>query len=144
MTNRILMFLKPWPQTPIVGTSETLHDANGPGARRPQPIRAPPEMTQAQWEEHRLTHLPVCPSCPWCVMAREPNLQHRASREGERKVPMLVADYGYLRDTDDTVLATVLVLRLYPYRIFFATLPIQKAPTMSLLIGSQDLFESVD
>ena len=102
---------------PIVGTEATLHDEHGPGARAAVPIKAPAEMSPAQWEAHLLTHLPFCPGCPFCVMARKPNLQHRKSHEGDRSIPMLVADYGYTRDSDDTRLATALVLRLYPYRL---------------------------
>ena len=118
---------------PIIGTEALLHDGHGPGARPAVPIKAPAEMTPAQWEAHVLTHLPFCPGCPYCVMARKPNLQHRRSHEGDRTIPMLVADYGYIRDADDTLLATVLVLRLYPYRLFFATIVNPKGPDNSVV-----------
>ena len=49
---------------PIVCVEKTLLDENGPGARRAVPIKAPAEMTPAQWEEHPLTHLPVLSRMP--------------------------------------------------------------------------------
>ena len=73
---------------PIVGTEAILHDGNGTGARRAQPIKAPAEMTPAQWEEHMLTHLPCCAGCPFCCIARKPDVQHRQACEWERNVPM--------------------------------------------------------
>ena len=104
---------------PIVGHGVVLLDENGPGARPATPLTSPKPMTPAEKEIHDLTHLPFHPACPYCVMARRPNTQHRRSHEGDRTVPLLVADYGYVRDSEDVVLATVLVIRLYPYRMFF-------------------------
>ena len=43
---------------PIVGTETVLLDKGEPGARQAQPLKAPTEMAQAEWEAHSLTHRP--------------------------------------------------------------------------------------
>ena len=60
---------------------------------------------------------PTTQAAPHCVMARRANVQHRRSHEGERTIPLLAADYGYVRIYEDAILATVLVGRLYPYMV---------------------------
>ena len=102
---------------PIVGVENVILDENGVGARGAQPLPAPKGMTAAAWERHCSTHLPYCSSCPWCVAARRANVQHRPSHEHRREVPLLVGDYCFLKCSDDASNITVLVLRVYPYRI---------------------------
>ena len=113
---------------PIVGHGPVLLDEHGEGARAATPLTSPKSMTAVEKEIHDLTHLPYHPGCPFCVMGRRPNTQHRRSHEGDRDVPLLVADYGYVRNSEDEVLATVLVIRIYPDRRFFATLVDPKGP----------------
>ena len=79
-------------------------------------------MTDAKKAVHALTHLPFHPGCPFCVTARRANVQHRTSHEGQRTIQFLVTDYGYGRDSNDEIMATVLVVRLYPYNVVFATI----------------------
>ena len=76
--------------------------------------KAPSRDVQAR---HNLTHLPYASWCPWCVMGRRSNAPHFRSQDGsDRSLPLLVADYAFVRDKDDDVLATLLVCKLYPSR----------------------------
>ena len=100
---------------PLVGVEQAQPD--GPEAR---PIRSPKPMTPAEKAVHDLTHQPPDPSCPICASSRTPNLQHASSHEHLRTIPLLVGDYCFLRRRDESYLATCLVLRLYPYKIFMA------------------------
>ena len=79
-------------------------------------------MTPAEKLVHDTTHLPFHPSCPYCVMARRPDCQHRKSHDGERTVPLFAADDVCVRNSADAILPTVPVIRVYPYRCRFATI----------------------
>ena len=46
-------------------------------ARVPKTKRAPIGMTSAEWQIHRLTHLPYNPACRCCVAGRKRDDQHR-------------------------------------------------------------------
>ena len=111
---------------PIVGTEQVLQDEHGPGAIAARLLPSPPSFTPAQWARHCLTHLPFHPGCPICVACRRPNSHHRQTHECERVIPLLVADYCYVKSTGDEQLQTVLVMRLYPYKIYFACVTPQK------------------
>ena len=87
---------------------------------QPIPVRSPTAMTAAQKAIHDLTHMPPDQGCSICRSTRAPNLGHSATREHERTSPLLVGDDCFLKSFTETVLATCLVLRLYPYRIFLA------------------------
>ena len=117
---------------PIVGHGPILSDANGLGAIQPHALSSPPSMTPAQRALHNITHLPFHPGCPICVATRRPNAHHRRSHENERVIPLLVADYCFLKTTGDVVLQTVLVLRLYPYRLFYAVAVPSKGENMDV------------
>ena len=66
---------------------------------------------------HNLTHLPYASWCPWCVMGRKANAPHLRSKTGsDRSLPLLVADYAFVKDKDDAVLCKLLVGKLYPSR----------------------------
>ena len=106
---------------PIVGTKVITYDANGPGAMKPKLLPTPKGMTAAEWAEHCVTHVKFHEACPFCKACRSPNPQHRKSHESSRRLPLLVADYCFLKTTDDSKHLTILVMRLYPYKIFFAT-----------------------
>ena len=75
--------------------------------------KAPSREVQAR---HNLTHLPYAAWCPWCVMGRRSNAPHYRSDGSDRSLPLLVADYAFVRDRDDEALATLLVGKLYPSR----------------------------
>ena len=57
-----------------------------------------------------------------------PNTSHSKSHEAERTIPLLVGDYAFCRDSKDDKLATLLVLRLLPYRSTFAFVVAAKGP----------------
>ena len=40
----------------------------------------------------------------------------------DRTIPLLVGDYGFVKDGTDEGNATVLVLKLYPYKLVFSCL----------------------
>ena len=103
---------------PIIGEAEQLEDENGPGARPANILPAPKEMTLAEWISHCVTHLPYHPGCPICAATRRPNSHHRLSHENARVVPLLVGDYCFVKSSTDDANITVLVLKLYPYKLF--------------------------
>ena len=105
---------------PIVGTALVTMDHNGPGALRPKPLPSHKQMTPAEKEAHDLTHVKFDPACEICQATRGVNAQHRSVVEHNRVIPLLVAGYCYLRFAGSTLLRTVLVMRLYPYRMSLA------------------------
>ena len=106
---------------PIVGEALTTLDENGPGALAPRTINAPKEMTSIERERHFANgHLPYDSRCEICVQCKRPNTPHLKSNESERTIPLLVGDYGFVKDGTDEDTATILVLKLYPYTLLFA------------------------
>ena len=53
-----------------------------PDARTPTTKRAPVGMTVAEWNVHRLTHLPYNAACRCCVAGRKRDDQHRRRESG--------------------------------------------------------------
>ena len=108
---------------PIVGVERVVADQHGPGAIAARPLSSPPSMTPAAFEKHCLTHLPYHPGCPICAATRKPNLQHRNSHEASKVITLLVEDYGFIRSSldDKQHLQIVLVLRILPYNLLFAS-----------------------
>ena len=102
---------------PIVGSEATTVSKDGPGAIAAKGLPSPPAMTPTQKAIHDLTHLPYNPACEECVATRRPNSHHRNLHDESRTIPLLVGDYGFPRDTRDQECSTVLVLKLYPYKI---------------------------
>ena len=104
---------------PIVGMEVvTWEEGKGPGALPARPLSSPKEMTTAQRRIHDITHLPYDPGCAICVSCRRPNDHHRASKESSRTIPLLVADYGFPKNYEDDDTLTVLIMRVYPYKLF--------------------------
>ena len=112
------------PSPPDDGGEETVdfqHVLHGqekaqPSRHEPVPVKSPHAMTAAEKEKHDLTHMPPHPGCSICRSTRTPNLGHTASHEHERKIPLLVGDYCFLKSFAEKCLATCLVLSLYPYK----------------------------
>ena len=104
----------------IVGIENTTLTSHGPGAIDAKPMKVPPELTAVQWAKHALSHLPYHPGCSICRACKMPNIAHMKSHEADRTIPLLVGDYAFCRDSKDEGLATLLVLRLLPYRLTFA------------------------
>ena len=113
---------------PIVGFDEPTLTENGEGARTPKTLPSPRAMTPAQRAAHWITHLPYDPSCEICVQCRRPNEHHRSVKDDSRVIPLLVGDYGFIKDSGDTESATILVLKLYPYKTFFSCIVANKGP----------------
>ena len=64
-------------------------------ARVPKTKKAPVGMTQAEWQVHRLTHLPYNAACRCCVAGRKRDDQHRRRKEGSSQAQAdLDADGG--------------------------------------------------
>ena len=94
-----------------------------------KPLPQPKVPTQAQIDAHNLTHMPYRSWCPHCVAARRPNSHHRSSSsDSQRADPLLVADYCFVRDNNDSETITILVARLYPSRTMLATVVDAKGP----------------
>ena len=100
----------------IVGEEHVTLDGHGPGAIGIEPIKAPLDMTPAQWAKHALTHLPYHPGCSICAACKRPNTVHTKSHEYDRTIPLLVGDYAFCRDSKDEGLATLLILKWFPYK----------------------------
>ena len=69
------------------------------------------------------TGLPILPYrswCRWCVSAKRRNAPHLRLPDHSREIPLLVADYCFVRDSRDDDLLTVFVGRLYPSRAIVA------------------------
>ena len=117
----------------IVGVENVTLDNHGPGAIDIKPMATPPEMTPAEWAKHALTHLPYHPGCSICRACKMPNTAHVKSHEADRTIPLLVGDYAFCRDSKDEGLATILVLRLFPYRLTFAFVVAAKGPDVLVI-----------
>ena len=80
----------------------------------PKALPSPKLPSRAEVEHHNLTHIPYRSWCPICVAARRKNNAHRSGQEKERTVPLLCADYCFVRESSDDDLLSVLVGRIYP------------------------------
>ena len=108
---------------PIVGEGITTLDEHGPGALEPRTIPAPSEMTSLERSRHFANgHLPYDPRCEICLRCKRPNTPHSKSNESERTIPLLVGDFAFAKDGEDEGNATILVLKLYPYKLIFSCL----------------------
>ena len=104
---------------PIVGIDKVVYDeSTGPGALTARPLSSPKSMSAAKRAIHDLTHLPYDPGCEICVSTRRPNTHHRAVKS-ERDIPLLVGDYCFPKHSGDMEPITTLVVRVYPYKLFF-------------------------
>ena len=112
------------------GEPADIVDADGEDVIQPgKPLPEPRIPSKAEVDAHNVTHLPYRSWCPHCVRARRPNSQHRCrSSASQRSLPLLVADYCYIKDIHDNQLKTVLVARLYPARALMATICEKKGP----------------
>ena len=107
----------------IAGDKFITLDEHGPGAIQPKQIPGPKEMTRAEREKHFAAgHLPYDPRCEICTSCKRPNIPHVKSHESDRTIPLLVGDYGFVKDGSDDENATLLVMKLYPFKLIFACL----------------------
>ena len=104
---------------PIVGIDKVVYDdATGSGAIPARPLTSPKTMSATQRAVHYLTYLPYHPGCEICVSCRRPNTQHRSLKTSERTVPLMVGDYAFPKHSEDVDNSTVLVIRVYPFKLF--------------------------
>ena len=119
---------------PIVGVDVVTHDHRGSGALAAKPLPAPRAPTPAARRRHNLTHLPPEDWCPFCRGARKANLPHRkVSRRTGREVPLLCGDDCHVRNTQDDDLASILVLKLFPVGMFFASVIGEKGLDLGII-----------
>ena len=78
-------------------------------SQTPVGIPSPSQPTAAEIALHWLTHLPYRSWCRWCVAAKRKNAPHLGLPSHSREIPLLAADYCYLRDSRDDDLLTVFV-----------------------------------
>ena len=84
----------------------------------PTPIMPSPAIVA----RHNLTHVPYRSWCPYCNAGRRPNSQHRGqSVDQKRSLPVVHADYCFIRDTQDEDNLTVCVGRMSPSKAMFAS-----------------------
>ena len=65
-------------------------------------------------ELHNLSPIPYAMWCKWCIMGRRPNAAHRHVHT-KRAIHMLMGNYCFLRDSNDTVMNTVSVGSMPPF-----------------------------
>lgn len=105
---------------PIVGLEVIPLDEHGPGALPARALASPPAPTPAQRAAHNLTHAKYESWCPFCVSCKRPNDHHR-SQPNDRLQPLLVGEYAFIRNAGDDELVPVLICRLKPHGVYFAT-----------------------
>ena len=84
--------------------------------QQPRGMPSPPQPTADEIALHWLTHLPYRSWCKWCVAAKKANSPHPSLPGATREIPLLVADYCYVKDGRNEDLLTCFVGRLYPSR----------------------------
>ena len=82
---------------------EKQSEAEGEEGRKPVVLKAPVQVTQAEREEHELTHTPFRAWCPHCVRGRGRNTPHlKQSGGGDKdKVPRIAFDYFFMSWEDE-------------------------------------------
>ena len=95
--------------------------SGGDDAQRPALFKAPTTPSAADIAMHDLTHMPYRSWCRHCVACRRGNTPHVSKLDAPKTIPLLVADYCYIRESKDQDVTTVLVCRFYPWRVSFAT-----------------------
>ena len=90
-------------------------------------IPAPKDTSAAEREKHFASgHLPYDPRFKICISCKRPNVPHNQSHESTRTIPLLVGDYGFIKDGTDDENATVLVLKLWPFKLIVSCLVASK------------------
>ncbi len=72
---------------------------------KPKPLRNPREPTQAEIDNHKLTHVPFREWCRWCIEGKCPTREHSNRNCGavvyEEAIPNICFDYCYLNIDDE-------------------------------------------
>ena len=85
----------------VDGMSEESSDERENGARVLRRVQDPKAPTQAEMEEHNMTHIPYRSWCAHCVRGRGEAHPHWTSRHEERDVPELHMDYCFMGKVDE-------------------------------------------
>ena len=93
------------------------HEIDHGLVQSPRGMPSPLQPTADEISLHWLTHLPYRNWCKWCVAAKRGNAPHPRRPGATREVPLLVADYCFVRDGRDEDLLTCFVGRLIPPRL---------------------------
>ena len=90
--------------------------------RRPRQLKETTGPTEKEVSEHNLTHLPFRTWCAHCVRGKAKNPPRRRSKkaEGEKRIPVISADYCFLSNEDDESQAPVWVMVDHETRATFA------------------------
>ena len=93
----------------------------------PKALISPKEMSEKEFAEHCLTHIPYNPACQYCVAGKRNNVYHLRS-PGGRKIPLVAADYGFLtiQSTDEVV--PFICVYVKPWKVYFAAVVDVKGP----------------
>ena len=89
-------------QDDVDGEEEVVAET-GEVVQLPKALPTPKLPSRAVIAHHNLTYIPYRSWCKFCVAARRNNDPHRSQHEGEPTVPCLVADYCFLRESQDDV-----------------------------------------
>ena len=110
------------------GDADDIIDIDDDQVCQPVPSMPEPLMpSKAVVDSHNLTHWPYRSWCPHCVAARRPNSHHRRRASAARRtVPLLCADYCFVRDNEDEALATCLVCKFEPSNLMLSTVVDEK------------------
>ena len=90
-------------------------------------------MTSAQYANHCLTHLPYHPGCAYCVAGKRNNSHHRRVKS-LRTLPHVVADYGFLRDSNTEDTLPILVVRIWQFKMYFVCAVDLKGPNIDTVL----------
>ena len=90
-------------------------------ARDPEVLRDPGAPTPKEEAEHYVTHLPFRAWCPHCVSGKAQERHHRKQdQQGEKQIPEVVFDYGFLGGKEDAETLAVQVARDRRTQMLFA------------------------
>ena len=113
----------------LVDGTEDVDAKSGGLTVRLRALPTPKLLSATVVAHHNLTHFPYRSWCPYCCAGRRPNSHHLTqSVDAGCTLPMLHADYCFIRDKDDDKALTVLVGRMSLSKAFFATMCDMKGP----------------
>ena len=80
---------------------EGCQEAQDEEGLRPTVIKDEHGPTEQEIDEHMITHIPFRSWCPFCVMGKACNSDHRRIKEPHGSVPVISIDYGYMGEGGD-------------------------------------------
>ena len=89
------------PVVDCVEGEEEVSMETGQVVQLPKGLPSPTLPSKKKVDFRNLTHIPYRSWCPFCVAARRKNDAHKSSTGEKRTVPLLCADYCFVREDDD-------------------------------------------